>query len=231
MLTNEIGQRPIYKVRAARNFANAMIIVDDRKRSSGVCEALTTLDVAYKVQRLPVADYLVGNSVLVERKTCADFTASMADRRLFQQAAALRKNNKRAVLIVEGAHLPGAPSVRGALCSLAVQWCLPVLRSNDAAGTAWLLAHMAQYQAMPAQPMRYYDFRAKRGISSLERRMLMQLRNVGPRVADALLAQFGSLAAVVTAPPEALMRVPGVGTVVAGQIAVLHQRNRPAADL
>jgi Fanconi anemia group M protein len=208
-----------------------MILVDDRERNSGVCEALAALQVCYRVQRLPLADYVVGNSVFVERKTCADFTASMADRRLFQQAAALRKNNKRAVLIIEGAHLPGAPSVRGALCSLAVQWCLPVLRSNDAADTAWLLAHIGYYQEMPAQPMRYHDFRAKRGISSLERRMLMQLRNVGPRVADALLAHFGSLAAVVTAPTEALMQVPGVGAVVAGQIALLHQRNWPQANV
>jgi len=218
-------------VRAAHNFVHAMILVDDRERSSGVCDALAALDVACKVTRLPLADYVINGAIYIERKTCADFTASLADRRLFSQAAALRKQNKRAAMIIEGTRLPGAASVRGALCSLAAQWCLPVLRSVDAAGTAWLLAHMARYQELPAQPMRYYDFRAKHGISSLQRRMLMQLRNVGPQLADALLARFGSLAAVVTAPLHDLLTVPGVGDVVAGQITLLSQQNRPVADL
>jgi DNA excision repair protein ERCC-4 len=202
-----------------------MILVDDRERSSGVGDALDALHVAFKITRLPIADYVISNSIYIERKTCADFIASLADRRLFSQAAALRKGNKRAVMIIEGTRLPGTPSVRGALCSLAVQWCLPVLRSTDAVGTAWLLAHIAAYQELPLQPMRYYDFRAKRGISSLGRRMLMQVQQLGPQTADALLQRFGSFGAVVGTAENELLKVPGVSRHIAGQLALLRMNS------
>jgi len=199
-----------------------MILVDDRERSSGVCGELAALNVAFRVERLPIADYVINSSIYIERKTCADFIASLADRRLFSQAAALRKGSKRAAMFIEGPRLPGTPSVRGALCSLAVQWCLPVLRSTDAAGTAWLLAHIVAYQELPLQPMRYYDFRAKRGISSLGRRMLMQVQQLGPQAADALLQRFGSFGAVVNAAEDELLKVQGVSRYMAGQLAMLR---------
>ena len=42
-----------------------------------------------RMVRLPIGDYLIDGGVLVERKTYADFATSLADGRLFLQAAAL----------------------------------------------------------------------------------------------------------------------------------------------
>ncbi len=39
--------------------------------------------------RLESGDYLINNGVLIERKTCSDFATSLADGRLFPQAAKL----------------------------------------------------------------------------------------------------------------------------------------------
>ena len=95
-----------------------MIIVDDRERPSGICDALTALNERHEVRRLDVGDYVVNGRVFVERKTAADFLESIADRRIFKQAARLRHGNRWSVLIVEGGSLPGGASVRGVLCSL-----------------------------------------------------------------------------------------------------------------
>lgn len=97
-----------------------------------------------------------------------------------------------------------------------------MLRSIDAAGTAWLLAHMHEHADEHMAPYHHYDSRAKRHISSLDERMLLQLRNVGPDMAKRLLNRFGSLVGVVNAGRDELMSVEGVGRFIAGQILLLR---------
>ncbi len=199
-----------------------MILVDDRELRSGICEALAALNVPHAVAHLDVGDYVVNDSIFVERKTVADFLESMVDLRLFDQVARLRADCRRAVLVVEGANLPGRPSVRGVLCSLATRWCMPVLRSLDAKGTAWFLAHMHEHPDQLMAPYHQYDHRAKRRISSLEERMLLQLQSVGPDIARRLLKRFGSVYRVLSATKVDLMTVEGVGRFIAGQILLLR---------
>jgi len=199
-----------------------MILVDDRERKSGVCEALEKLNIPFKITHLTTGDYVINDAVYIERKTVPDFLESLQDERLFTQVARLRSNGKRAVLIVEGDRLPGRPSIRGVLCSLAVQWCLPVLRSNGPNGTAWLLNRIAEKTGEKATAYYSYDMRPKRRISSLEERILLQLRTVGPEIARALLKRFGSVYDVLSASKEELMSVHGVGEYIAGQIILLR---------
>ncbi len=199
-----------------------MIMVDDRERRSGICEALAQMGVPYEVKRLAVADYVVRDEILIERKSVPDFLESVQDMRLFDQMACLRRQRTRAVLVVEGGRLPGWPRVRGVLCTLAAQWCMPVLRSRDTNETAWLLAHMHEHHLQHLAPYHRYDPRTKRHVSSLQERMLMQLRNVGPGMARALLKHFGSVHAVLSASREKLLAVDGVGPFIARQIELLR---------
>jgi Fanconi anemia group M protein len=201
-----------------------MIVVDDREVRSGICEALAAQRVPHQIAHLAVADYVINDSIFVERKTLADFLESIQDLRLFDQVARLRADKRRALLLVEGSRLPGSPSVRGILCTLAAQWCLPVLRSVDVAGTAWLLAHMQRNPAPRMAPYHRYDYRPKPHISSLGERMLLQAQNVGPDIARRLLQRFGSLHAVLNAGKEELMSVQGVGAFIAGQILLLRSQ-------
>lgn len=79
------------------------IVVDDREQASGIPAALATRgDAAVQVARLSVGDYCVEHRVLVERKTAADFAASLIDGRLFRQAAALAAAPQRAAPVLEG---------------------------------------------------------------------------------------------------------------------------------
>lgn len=56
---------------------------------------------AVQMVRLTTGDYLIDEEVLVERKTFADFAASLADGRLFAQAARLAHSAHRSILLIE----------------------------------------------------------------------------------------------------------------------------------
>jgi len=199
-----------------------MILIDDRERRSGICDVLTTLSVPCQIAHLAIGDYVINDAIHVERKTVPDFLESIQDQRLFSQVARLRAEQRRAVLIIEGPRLPGTPSVRGILCSLAAQWSLPVLRSATVAGTAWLIAHMHTHDEQRMAPYHRYDYRRKPHVSTLEDRLLLQLQNVGPDIARRLLARFGSFHAVLAASKSDLLAVQGVGEFIAGQIMLLR---------
>lgn len=75
------------------------IVVDDRKQAGVVPAALARRrDATIEVAHLSVGDYCVQRRVLVERKTAADFAASLIDGRLFRQAAALAAAPHREIL-------------------------------------------------------------------------------------------------------------------------------------
>jgi hypothetical protein len=62
------------------------VIVDDREGRSGLAAAIAARGRDVTVARLDVGDVAIGDRVLVERKSIADFVASVVDRRLFDQA-------------------------------------------------------------------------------------------------------------------------------------------------
>jgi len=205
-----------------------MIIVDDREQRSGICEELQKLYLEFQITHLNVADYIINDKVYIERKTIPDFIESLQDGRLFNQVKRLRKYSKRAILIIEGKKLPGRPSIRSALCSLAIQWYLPILRSTDQAGTAWILKQIANQKEKQLATYHQYDFRDKKGISSLDERILLQFRSIGPDLAQKLLNHFGNAFNVLNASKEELMQVKNVGEYIADQIILLRRENEKA---
>lgn len=203
-----------------------MILVDDRERRSGILRELDRLVVTYRVCRLEVGDYRINGSVTVERKTTIDFMQSIRDDRLLTQAARLRKNGRRSVLIIEGLHLPDTPGIRGLLCSLSVQWYLPLLRSRNPAETAWLLKRMNEYTRLHERPAVHFDHGIHRARLHCAEKMLLQIEGIGPGRARALLEYFGTLEQICTAGEKELGRVKGVGKRLAAQIAGIVQRHR-----
>jgi Fanconi anemia group M protein len=61
------------------------ITADDRETSSRVVEHLSELGARLQVRRLDQGDYLVGDRILVERKTARDFVDTLVERDLFGQ--------------------------------------------------------------------------------------------------------------------------------------------------
>lgn len=179
-----------------------------------------------RIQRLSAGDYLVAGAVLVERKTYTDFAISLADGRLFPQAAALARSPHRPVILLEGPVPPRMPdvhpaSLKGAIVSLSVMWRLPVIHARDPEDSLRILRLIAHQARQSDQAhLRRYGRKPKR-LASRKVYMLQGLPGVGPRLADRLLLRLGSIERVVTADEATLMTVRGVGPTKAARIRKL----------
>src|SRR5437867_3825909 len=178
------------------------------------------------IEHLPAGDYCLDRGIVVERKTHADFAVSLADGRLFPQAAKLARCPHRPVILLEGPPPTRLPDVhphalKGAMVSLAVMWRLPVLCARDPEDSLRILRFLAHHVgASDSGVLKRYDRKPKR-LASRKLYMLQGLPTVGPALAHRLLQEFGSIERVVTADEEALMRVRGVGRQTAAQIREL----------
>jgi ERCC4-type nuclease len=183
---------------------------------------------AFDVQmvRLTTGDYLINETVLVERKTIADFAASLADGRLFTQAARFAHGVHRSILLIEGPTPAAVPAIHphaleGALVSLAAMWRLPVLHSLDAEHSARILQCLAHQVSKPHQHiLRRFDRKPKR-LASRRLFLLQGLPGVGPALAQRLLAQLGTVEGVITAGAASLAQVRGLGPKKAARIREL----------
>ena len=198
-----------------------MIKIDDREVKSGICDELANLNIPFNVERLKIGDYIINNTVFIERKTTLDLTESLKDRRLFDQVARLRANNKRSILIIEGAKLQGNKSVRGALCSISAQWYMPVIRSVNIKGTAWIISQLHSYSTFGGESKHNYEFRTKKGVASMQERMLMQMRQIGPDLARKLIRKFETIDKIINASDEELLEIKGIGKQLIHQIRIL----------
>ncbi|MBI3869508.1 MAG: nuclease [Verrucomicrobia bacterium] len=193
------------------------IQVDDREAGQPVLLELQKIPgVNATVQRLNIGDYRLGGRLIVERKTAADFVASIIDGRLFSQASRMARGPADALLVLEGSgrDLASAgmsrPAIQGALITLGLVFHLPVLRSLDAAESARLMLYA--WRQLVRQDRDSID-RVGRRPKRRKRAQLLALQglpSVGPKRAEVLLERFGSVRAVVNASADELMAIPGI---------------------
>ena len=216
------------------------LVVDHSEGRSALLDVLrrsSTFEV--RMARLATGDYLIDNEVLVERKSVADFAASLVDGRLFPQVARLAHSGYRSLLLIEGAPAALIPdvhphSVEGALVSIAALWRLPVLQSSDSEQSARMLRFLADQVREPQERvLRRFDRKPKR-LASKRLFLLQALPGVGPALAHRLLGHFGSIERIVTADETALVEVRGIGVKKAARIrdlvcstSRLSDRDRP----
>ena len=126
----------------------AKIFVDFRERE--MAKLLESLGIEVTVKNLEVGDYVISDKVAIERKTAQDFVASIIDpqRNLFRQMADLARTYDRPVLILEGRDLytsqMNAGSIRGAMISVAVDYGIPIIPTEDRDETASVIALLAR---------------------------------------------------------------------------------------
>jgi len=180
-----------------------------------------------KVSRcaLGLADIRINGSVLVERKTMADFEASVIDpdKRLFNQAERLAFESETLVYLI----LEGDPytqhrrmtlqQITGAITYLSAIKGLSVLQVPDMAATAYTLAKIAQHER--------YGLGYSLGLrtnkaSGLDARtyVLEGLPGVNAVLARRLLERFGTVAGVMSASEADLRSVDGIGPKTASRI-------------
>ena len=183
-------------------------------------------DVTLAGDRLSLGDYLVDDWLRAERKTLPDLAVSIADGRLFRQAARLVSASQRAVVLLEGTarDLAGSDmrreAIQGALLTLTLKLDVSLLRAKTPSETARLLVYAARQMRREeegAVPRATGGTRPS-GKRKTQLYVLQGLPGVGPTRAQRLLTAFGSVEAVMTASEEALQEVEGVGTKTAQSV-------------
>src|SRR5712691_12537507 len=111
-------------------------------------------DFDVRMEHLTVGDYCLDRGIVVERKTRADFAISLADGRLFAQAAKLARCPHRPVILLEGPRPARMPdfhphALKGAMVSLTVMWRLPVLGAHDPEDSLRILRFLAHQLGTP----------------------------------------------------------------------------------
>lgn len=193
------------------------IIADHREMPSGVIDELMQLGAGVEACQLNVGDFILSDRVGVERKSVEDFLQSIVDKRLMDQAKALRETFERPVLILEGDNLysrrdihPNA--VRGALAALAVDMGIPILPTRNERETALILFAIARREQLDES--REVAVRGEpKGLTLPEhqRFVVEGLPGVSAVLAKRLLEHFGTVERVMCASEEELKQVHGIG--------------------
>lgn len=194
-----------------------VIYLDTREAGTKVADILRNRCTAREKQ-LAAGDYLLSERVCAERKTTQDFVQSIVDGRLFKQAAELREAYETPLLIIEGNALfdtginvhPNA--VRGALASIATEFMIPVIWTENQYETAEMLFTIAKREQLVMK--KGVRLRTKRRFRSMNEQQLFLvagLPDIGDTTAKNLLKHFGSPARVFAATETELRTVEGIG--------------------
>jgi Fanconi anemia group M protein len=210
-----------------------VVVSDWREEPSGIPEALRARGVDVEVRHLLIADYVVSDRVVVERKSARDFDASVVDRRLFRQVEALKATYPTVIVLVVGADRDdgiGAEARRGALAWI-VRHGVGVVWARDAAeAAAWLHTLASQEGKAPTRILAPGIRKATEPDAQLLQ-LVATLPGIGMGFARRLLEHFGRLEALTGADEAALREVPGIGPKRASTLAALFAHDyQPLLD-
>lgn len=195
--------------------AGTVRIVVDHREDGRFDALLRSFGAEVDRRVLAVGDFLCSARLAVERKTRADFEQSVIDGRLFTQMPNLLSNYGRVVVIVEGTAEEGRlarPSLLGAYGAVISDFGASLMFTSGMEETAELVFHLAKHEQLSkGLPMRIYAKRKTLTPSQTSRSIVEALPTVGPKLAKALLARFGTVEALAGASERELAEVPGLG--------------------
>lgn len=192
------------------------ITADSRETRAGIALKLQAIPgVTLQQAEMTSGDYLIGPGVVVERKAATDFVISLMEGRLFDQMARMTIEHERAIVLVEGNIYEARSAISpealdGAMSYIALLSGASLIHSPSLARTPFILHRMAlhvQHGLGYEIPLRA----AKPKGPAAAQYLLEGLPGVGPKLAQILLAHFGSPRAVFAATREELLQVKGVG--------------------
>ncbi|MEY7849318.1 DEAD/DEAH box helicase [Natrarchaeobius sp. A-rgal3] len=203
------------------------IVADQREMDANIARDLSRREeIEIRLETLDVGDYVLSDRVVVERKSVADFVDSLVggDRSVFEQVGAMTRHYSRPIVVVEGDGLydqrdvhPNA--IRGALSSLAVDFGASILRTESEAETTELLAVIAgREQEIGDREVSVHGEKQAKTLGEQQEYVVSSIAEIGPVTARSLLAEFGTVEAVMIASEEELQEADGVGAVTAERI-------------
>jgi Fanconi anemia group M protein len=199
------------------------ITVDYREKNSGLINLLKREDIRVDIEKISYGDYVINDSITIERKTARDFLISLIDGRLFNQLSNLKRYCLNPILLIEGNPFKTDldfedMAIRGALISALTIWYIPVVYSRTKEETKDIMVMIGKQEEASADVVPLRGGYRPRRLKSKQLFILQGLPKVGPTMAKRLLKHFKSVSNVMNATVEDLMRIEGLGKISAEKI-------------
>ncbi|MFH0808438.1 MAG: ERCC4 domain-containing protein [archaeon] len=184
------------------------IIIDKRENNSLIKANLIEQKANFQEEILEIGDYLINDTIL-ERKTYKDFTASIIDKRLFNQIHQMKKYPNH-FLILEGFDFTYKSSlhpnaIRGAILTIAKQ--IPIIYTEDESDTVNFLITMAKRQEKIPQEFSTRQTKSKQTLEQQKQFILEGFSEIGPTTAKNLLKEFNTLNKIFNATKSELKKI------------------------
>ena len=214
-----------------------IVKIDFREQRSGILNEISNINnqIEYELCNLATGDYILGDKIMVERKTLTDFLESIKTGRIFQQAYRMAQTEMNGLIILEGdksmvdASGMSRNAIQGALIHLTVFIGIPIIHSKDIHETASLLADLYSQSLRQELPRKKHIISGIKGlrINKKQRQKLsiiQDLPGIGIKRGYTLLKQFSTFENIVNASAEDLVKVEGIGHKIADRICtILHE--------
>lgn len=180
------------------------------EKNSMVISELVAANQDIKIEKLKVADYIIGN-IGIERKTTSDFINSMLNKRLLRQLGEL-KQFKQALLIIEG--IDDHPlyefgkvhpnAIRGMMLAVTLNFNIPIILTQNSEDTAKFLILLEKKQKQVKKEISLKANRKAYNLAEQQQFILESFPGIGPVTAKNLLKHFKTLSKVISAKPKEL---------------------------
>ena len=203
------------------------VVADERERASGVPEELGKLNVRVYYSMLQVADYVVSPEIAVERKSVRDLVSSVYDSRLFYQAARLSASYAKPYLLVEGDSKEVETLARnpkafyGAVANVTLVYGLRMLYTASPEETAMaIVGLLAHARAKPLERLPLERPPKSKSVQQQQVYLISSLPGVGKKLAEKLLAKYGTPRRIMSLTAGELAMTQGIGGTRAERVKV-----------
>lgn len=184
------------------------LIIDERERKDireAVQKVAHAAGLLTEIRTLDLGDYLVSDSIAIERKRGDDLASSLCDARFFTQLTRLATHYSCPILLLENfermfsRHIYDA-SLYGALLYTCTKLGIRCLPSRDSDHTAQILTSLVEhYQTSPSHSPKMVSIAEDRVSVAAQRYFLEGLLDVSEKRSAQLLETFGTPFAVLHA--------------------------------
>ncbi len=223
------GQKFLGQFDRGKAGGEVMLDASENAVAIGLGDELERLGFGLETKDLENADVVVSPRVAVSVRTVDQFIEGISDGSVLTMLAKMKHEFLHPILIVQGEPegegvQAGNAAVYDALSSVLAEYHMPVLSTRDPAETAAQIASLYK-QELAKKDSGSRAMQTTLDVSSRQRFLVQGLPNVSATLAQRLLERFGSVKGIADADVEELMKVEGIGKVIADGIhTVLRKR-------
>jgi DNA excision repair protein ERCC-4 len=209
------------------------IVVDDREPAEFVDRLRTVRNLKVEIASLTTGDFLLPGKAIIERKTAADFAASIIEKRIFSQADRLAMADLRGVIMLEGnvyqqgnLSLESITGMVSYLSTLGIS-IIPTLSIEHSVYT--LVTFIKQMSQGLGYEIALRGPKPKDDPVKQAKFIVEGFSGISANLAKVLIEHFGSLFDLANASVAELSDVPGIGPSRAKSIyETIHARTHPS---